>query len=483
MNLVEVLIFSHLRHILRFHLKHKFSVSMMIFFRFWAWIFVITGISLTAPVVGAPPNILFIMADDLGIGDLSSHGASDMKTPNIDRLMASGCRFNNAYANCPVCSPTRAAFLTGRYPDMVGVPGVIRTHRVNNWGYLDPEATTLPQILKKGGYHSALIGKWHLGLVEPNTPIGRGFDYFKGFLGDMMDDYYHHRRHGVNYMREGRKVITPKGHATDLFSDWAVEYIKSRVGQESPFFLFLSYNAPHTPIQPPKEWTVRVKEREKGISEQRARLVALIEHMDEGIGRVIDGLRKSGQYDNTLIIFTSDNGGQGNVGARNAPWKGEKQQMWEGGLRVPTCASWTGKIKPGSLFDGDAMTMDWLPTLAEVAGVPAPEGIEGKSLWGALSGKGVELGERLLIWVRREGGAKYGGQDYYAVRRGKWKLLQNSAFEPFSLFDLKADPGEQQPVQKAGKERRELEFHLREHVRRAGFIRWQGREPDVEMVK
>ena len=251
----------------------------------------ITGLVLVARLAGGAPNILFIMADDLGVGDLSSHGATDMKTPHIDRLMASGCRFNNAYANCPVCSPTRAAFLTGRYPDMVGVPGVIRTHRVNNWGYLSPDAVTLPKVLKPAGYHSALIGKWHLGLVEPNTPVGRGFDYFKGFLGDMMDDYYHHRRHGVNYMREGREVINPKGHATDLFSDWAVDYIKGRAQEKAPFFLFLSYNAPHTPIQPPKEWVARVKEREKGISEQRARLVALIEHMDEGIGRVLEGLR------------------------------------------------------------------------------------------------------------------------------------------------------------------------------------------------
>ena len=141
------------------------------------------------------------------------------------------------------------------------------------------------------------------------------------------------------------------------------------------------------------------------------------------------------------------------------------------------------RIKPGTRFDGDAMTMDWLPTLAEVVGVASPGGIEGKSLWGALNGKREDTGQRLLIWVRREGGAKYGGQDYYAVRRGQWKLLQNSAFEPLRLFDLKGDPGEQSPVEKAGKERRELEFLLREHVRRAGFIRWQGRDPDVEMVK
>lgn len=437
----------------------------------------------TCPAADRLPNILFIMADDLGIGDLSSHGATDMRTPNIDALMASGCRLNNAYANCPVCSPTRAAFLTGRYPDMVGVPGVIRTHRVNNWGYLSPQAVTLPQVLKKASYHTALIGKWHLGLVEPNTPIGRGFDHFHGFLGDMMDDYYKHRRHGVNYMRLGRKMIDPKGHATDLFSDWAVDYIKERSDQASPFFLFLAYNAPHTPIQPPEEWLEKVKAREEGINERRARLVALIEHMDGGIGRVLAALRASGQQDKTLVVFTSDNGGQVSVGARNAPWRGGKQEMWEGGLRVPTCVRWPGKIKPGSRFEGDSMTMDWLPTLAEVAGVHPPEGIEGQSLWSAINGRGSGPGRRALIWVRREGGSKYGGQDYYAVRRGSLKLLQNTSVEPFELYDLENDPEESAPLEKSVKERRELESLLREHVRRAGFIPWQGRVPDPQLVK
>ena len=427
------------------------------------------------------PNIVFIMADDLGIGDLSSHGAKDMMTPNIDKLMESGCRFDNAYANCPVCSPTRAAFLTGRYPDMVGVPGVIRTHRVNNWGYLSESAKTLPQVLKSAGYHTALIGKWHLGLVEPNTPIGRGFDFFKGYLGDMMDDYYNHRRHGVNYMTEGRKRIEPKGHATDLFSDWAVKYIKERDAKEEPFFLFLSYNAPHTPIQPPEDWYEKVKKREKGIENARAKLVALIEHMDDGIGKVLKAVPDKS---NTIIVFTSDNGGQANVGARNDPWKGEKQQMWEGGLRVPTCLVWPGHVKAGSRYDGVSMTMDWLPTLAELAGASVPEGIEGLSLLDGIRGKNDKLiDSRSLIWVRREGGRMYRGQDYYAVRQGPWKLLQNKSTEPFQLYNLELDPGETSPVADNIKVRRDLEQILREHVRNAGFVPWQGRVPDLEKVE
>ena len=425
------------------------------------------------------PNIIFIMADDLGIGDLSSHGAKDMRTPNIDYLMNIGCRFQNAYANCPVCSPTRAAFLTGRYPDMVGVPGVIRTHRANNWGYLSPDALTLPSVMKSEGYYTALIGKWHLGLVEPNTPNGRGFDYFKGFLGDMMDDYYKHERHGVNYMRENKRVIKPKGHATDLFSDWSAEFIRERAKMKKPFFLFLSYNAPHTPIQPPKEWTDKVIKREKDIKPQRAKLVALIEHMDEGIGRVIDSVEDK---DNTIIIFTSDNGGQANVGARNDPWRGEKQQMWEGGIRIPACMVWPSKLKGGSIYSGASMSMDWMPTLMEIIGAKKNHSLDGVSIWQEIQGKDSPNSERTLLWVRREGGTRYGGQDYYAVRKGPWKMLQNRSAEDFQLFNLERDPTESTAVQGVPKIRRELENYLREHVRNAGFIPWQGRSPDLEKV-
>ena len=172
------------------------------------------------------PNVLLILVDDLGYGDLACQGADDMRTPHIDRLAASGMTFTNFYANCPVCSPTRAALLTGRYQDLVGVPGVIRTHPGNNWGYLRHDAVLLPAAMAKAGYHTAMVGKWHLGLAAPNLPNDRGFAHFRGFLGDMMDDYYNHRRHGINYMRKNKTTIDPKGHATDLFSQWAVDYLK-----------------------------------------------------------------------------------------------------------------------------------------------------------------------------------------------------------------------------------------------------------------
>ena len=193
------------------------------------------------------PNIVLIVADDLGYGDLSTYGAQDLSSPALDSLAASGIQFNQFYANSPVCSPTRASLLSGRYPPLVGVPGVIRTHAADNWGNLLPDVHLLPEMLRLHGYHTAMIGKWHLGLYPPQRPIDRGFDHFQGFLGDMMDDYYTHQRHGLNYMRHGDKVITPEGHATDLFSDWAVRYIESRTSSTAPFFLYLAYNAPHTP--------------------------------------------------------------------------------------------------------------------------------------------------------------------------------------------------------------------------------------------
>ena len=232
-----------------------------------------------ADAVERPPNVIVILADDLGYGDLQSYGAEDLLTPHIDKLMDRGMRFDSFYANCPVCSPTRAALLSGRYQELVGVPGVIRTHPENSWGELSPDAVLLPELLKQAGYHSALVGKWHLGLEKPNRPTDRGFDFFHGFLGDMMDDYYLHRRHNVNYMRRGEEEIDPEGHATDLFSDWASDYLRSRRTARQPFFLYLAYNAPHTPIQPPKDWLEKVKKRQPKLTPARAKLVALIEHM------------------------------------------------------------------------------------------------------------------------------------------------------------------------------------------------------------
>ena len=182
----------------------------------------------TAGSVSGRPNIVVILADDHGYGDLSSYGGPNLHTPNLDQLVSEGIKFTQFYANSPVCSPSRAALMTGRYPDLVGVPGVIRTHANQNWGYLSQDAVTLPDMLKEAGYYNAIIGKWHLGLEQENHPCCRGFDYFRGFLGDMMDDYYTHLRHNYNYMRFNSEEISPEGHATDLFTQWAINLIQDR---------------------------------------------------------------------------------------------------------------------------------------------------------------------------------------------------------------------------------------------------------------
>jgi arylsulfatase A-like enzyme len=421
------------------------------------------------------PNIVVIIVDDLGYGDLSSYGAKDLKSPQIDNLMKSGLKFTNFYANCPVCSPTRAALLTGRYQELVGVPGVIRTNPTSNWGYLAPTATLLPTALKEQGYTTAAIGKWHLGLDEASHPNSRGFDYFHGFLGDMMDDYYKHTRHGQHYMRLNKEKVDPEGHATDIFTQWSIDYLAGEAKKKSgkPFFLYLAYNAPHTPIQPPKEWFEKVKAREEGITDQRARLVALIEHMDDGIGKVIKALKDNDQWDNTLLFFVSDNGGQLNVGANCGKLRGGKQDMYEGGLKVPACVVWPGVIKAAST-GFTALTMDIFPTAVEAAGgTPAP-GLEGRSFLPLLKA-GMQLAEkRDLFFTRREGNLRYMGECSWAMRRGPWKLVKNSPMAPWELFNLEKDPLETTDL--AGKEKKifgELANAMRIQIQRGGSVPWQ----------
>ncbi|MEM1294282.1 MAG: sulfatase-like hydrolase/transferase [Verrucomicrobiota bacterium] len=427
------------------------------------------------------PNILFIMVDDLGYGDLSSYGAPDLKSPHIDKLMAEGMRFDQFYANCPVCSPTRASFVTGMYPDKSGVPGVIRTHlegRPTSWGKLREDVPLLPATLKTADYHTALVGKWHLGLEAPDRPHDRGFDLFHGWLGDMMDDYYEHKRHGIEYMRLNDELIHPEGHATDLFSQWSIDYIEDREAQapDQPWFLFLAYNAPHTPIQPPQDWFEKVKAREEGISDSRAKLVALIEHMDHGIGQVVAKLDEMNLREETLIVFTSDNGGQSNVGARNTPLRGGKQEMWEGGIRVSTCVVWPGTIKAGEVSNHVGITMDFYPTLAEIAGAKISHPIDGESFAPLLLGKPFSPDpSRPLFWVRLEGNQKYGGLSYHAARIGDWKLLRNTPFEPYQLFNVGNDASEAQfvPREKAPQKYNELFNELMKHINVAGKTPWQ----------
>jgi len=421
-----------------------------------------------------PPNILVILTDDQGRGDYSASGAKDIQTPNMDRLFHEGLTFENFFANSCVCSPSRAALMTGFYPDRVGVPGLVRDRLEENWGWLSPKTVLLPRLLKGAGYHTALVGKWNLGLTSPNLPNQRGFDLFHGFLDDMMDDYYTHLRHEQNFMRRNQQVIDPKGHATDIFTDWACEYLNERARAKTPFFLYLAYNAPHDPIQPPQEWLDKVKQRQPGISPKRAKIVALIEHLDNGIGRVLETLDKTGLAHNTLVIFTSDNGGVVGNEANNGPWRSGKTHMYEGGLRVPGAARWPDRIKPESHTDRFTLTMDIFATACAVAGVSPPEGMDGVSFLPTLVGEREPERQRDYYFVRREGGPAYGGKTIEAFRRGDWKLLQDNPFAPQELYNLKDDPGETKDlIQTERKVFTELSTALRTQVQKGGQVPWE----------
>jgi len=257
----------------------------------------------------------------------------------------------------------------------------------DNWGFLSAKATLLPKALRPARYHTAIVGKWNLGLEPPNTPNDRGFDLFHGFLGDMMDDYWKHLRAGHNFLRLNREVIQPVGHATDLFTDWACSYLEERAHAGGPFFLYLAYTAPHDPIQPPPEWLAKVQQRQPGLDEKRAKIVALIEHLDSGVGRVLGTLDRLKLAGNTLVILTSDNGGNLLYGANNGPWRSGKTHMYEGGLRVPGMARWPGRIQPGSHTPHMALLMDIYPTLCAAAGIAPAADIDGVSFLPTLLGQ------------------------------------------------------------------------------------------------
>tara|TARA_B100001093_G_C26699303_1_gene958320 strand:+ start:47 stop:1144 length:1098 start_codon:yes stop_codon:yes gene_type:complete len=365
--------------------------------------------------------------------------------------------------------------MTGLYPDRAGVPGVIRTNPSNSWGHLRTDVRILPVELKNLGYSTALIGKWHLGIVPPNLPNSRGFDYFHGWLGDMMDDYWSHLRHNINYMRLNEKTIKAEGHATDLFTKWSVSYIKSQLKSDKPFFLYLAYNAPHFPVQPPKIFLDRVLGREKKIDSTRAKLVAFIEHMDKGIGDVINALEETNQLDNTLIIFTSDNGGHNPSLANNGPYRDGKQSVYEGGLRVPTVISWKNRIKKNQITKRNLMSVDLFPTILEIAGSKKKYNLDGLSFTDELFfPNNLSDKERLMYFVRREGGVKYGGKTINALRKGKWKLLQNDPQGKYELYNLESDPFEENNlIDYETNIYNQLNRLLMKQIQASGKIRWQ----------
>ncbi|MFN4873077.1 MAG: sulfatase [Akkermansiaceae bacterium] len=413
------------------------------------------------------PNVLIIMADDLGYGDLSSYGAKDMRTPHLDKLMSESMRFDDFHANSCVCSPTRAALISGRYPELVGVPGVIRHYKNGDWGHLDPNSTMLTNVFQKNGYYTSLIGKWHLGLTAENLPNQRGFDEFHGWLGDMMDDYWKHTRAGQNFMRLNAEKIQPTGHATDLFTEWSIASIERRAKEGKPWFQFLAYNAPHDPIQPPPECLEKVKQREPGIDDKRAGLVALIEHMDDGIGKVLAALEKSGQDKKTIVVFTSDNGGDLKHAANNGPLRDGKGHFYDGGTKVPTSIRWSGKI-PAAKTQFRALTMDILPTIADLCEVPIESKLEGQSFkQQLLTGKQPAFDRpEHYMWLQKT--------TKQAMRLGDWKIIRDDIASPVELYNLKTDTLEANNLSAKEPERlKQMTDAMDAHLAAAKLVPWQ----------
>jgi arylsulfatase A-like enzyme len=376
---------------------------------------------------GLPPNLLLIMADDLGFGDLSVTGRTDYQTPVLDQLAQAGMVLTQAYSAAPVCTPTRVGLMTGRYPAR-SPAGLYEPLTTTPTG-LPPEPATLPRLLKDAGYETALVGKWHLGVQPPFHPLRHGFDEFYGFLGAAADYVTHadteFRR---SLFQDGEQPVRTQGYLTDLFSRRAVEIVSRP--RRRPFFLNLQYNAPHWPWQapgdPPHADTANA--RSGGSPETYARMVR---SMDEGIGRVLEALHASGAERDTLVVFTSDNGGE--RFSHMGPFSRSKMTLSEGGVRVAAFARWPGQIAAGSSTAQVAVTMDWTATFLALAGARAAQPLDGIDLTPALTG-GAPVPGRDLYW------RIFQRRQEKAMRGGDWKYLRTAEGE--FLYDLASDPGE-----------------------------------------
>ena len=373
------------------------------------------------------PNIVVIITDDQGYADISfnRYHPKEVSTPHMDALAREGVFFTQGYTSGNVCSPTRAGLMTGRYQQRCG----IYTAGEGGSG-LPLKETTFPQFLKPAGYTCGAFGKWHLGLTPAYNPISRGFDEFYGFMGRGAHDYFNLAgQNDAKPMYRGKTVIKDKGYLTTRLTDEACEFIGRH--KKTPFFLYLAYNAVHAPAQAPSEDVKLFKTGDK----RRDVLMAMLKHLDAGVGRVVKKLKKEGAWENTLLIFLTDNGGSRAMHANNAPLRGFKSQNYEGGIRTPFIVSWPARFKGGRTIDIPVISLDILPTALDAAGVSLPKKkpFDGTSLLPVLSGK-AEAIKRNLFWS--EGGST--GE--WAVRSGNWKLVNIRKTQ--QLFDLKADPSE-----------------------------------------
>jgi arylsulfatase A-like enzyme len=396
------------------------------------------------------PNVVLIMMDDIGYGDVGSYGAPDARTPNIDRLAREGVRLTDAYANGPVCTPTRAALITGRYQQRVRLERVLTLTPEDRELGLAPVGMSLPALLKTTGYHTALLGKWHLGFKPEFGPNAHGFDTFYGFRSGAHS-YYTNRAElraagpGPADLFEDTIPVQSSGYLTDVITRRAVDYVGQHAG--APFFLEVAYNAVHWPFEPPGLSTADVARRAAPSLHQmpdepepatRQDYVRMLERADRGVGEILAALDRHGLTNNTLVIFTNDNGGEWL--SRNAPLFHRKGTLWEGGIRVPLIMRWPGELPRGKVSAQVAMTMDITASILAAAGVRAPPAYhpDGIDILPILRGKDPIRDRRLFWrWSRPEARQR-------AVRSGRWKLMNDAG--QLLLFDLATDPGERKDV-------------------------------------
>jgi arylsulfatase A-like enzyme len=400
----------------------------------------LAAIALAVPAAAQPgqsarPNVVLIITDDVGYGDIGSYGAPDVKTPNIDSLAKAGTRLTDFYA-APSCSPTRAALLTGRYQQRVRIEVPLGSVRAASDQGLRPTGRTLPQLLKNNGYRTGLIGKWHLGYKKEFSPIAHGFEYFFGFKSGLIDYYQHTDSDGQHDLFENDEPTRVEGYSTDMFTERSIKFIEN--AGSSPFFLEVAYNAAHWPFQVPDHPSVapgnaRFVQPQDEHTSTRRDYVAILERADRGVGQILAALERKGLTRNTLVIFTNDNGGEWL--SRNAPLFHRKQSVWEGGIRVPAIFKWPGHVPAGKTSAQVGIVMDLTATILAVTNstVPPEARLEGMNLLPLLrDGKRVErtLFFRYTLPARRQ----------RAVRQGDWKLMLDGQ-NPM-LFNLANDIGE-----------------------------------------
>lgn len=417
------------------------------------------GPALAAPVFAANPNVIVLLADDLGWADVGYHG-SDIETPSIDRLAREGMRLERFYAN-PICTPTRAALLTGRDALRLGV-GYFPILAWSNKA-VSPTEHFMPETFRAAGYQTAMVGKWHLGhTLETQTPNARGFDEFFGHLHTQVFYYAHTTSGGHDLQQNGRSVRRDGRYLTDVHGEEAVHFIQNR-DRSKPFFLYVPFLAPHSPMEAPVELIKKYSGRptielpasnplRRSISPRQLKQVqqvyaAMVDSMDQAIAKILATLDDEGIANDTIVLFFSDNGGFNGFGGNNAPLRGEKMTVQEGGIRVPAVIRWPGQIPAGTESHQVISVMDVFPTLASAAGVEMKNAkpLDGRNVWPIAEGLEFKARNGDVFFVAEQSTAT---PYFYSVIREHWKLIQVIHEDLYtkrvetSLFDIKSDPGE-----------------------------------------